>query len=188
MNYMKHFVCVLVYLAQSVEYLVEVDENGGAQHLDDVVERLAGIVAYARVRIAEAGEDSGHQVAPVLVRLFAESDRARGQSDQAALLVVLVLREHIVARQVLDHLGDLRMVVGDQAVAYYSMNESHIESSLTVIRIMCCYSCCCCLLFDVECGRLALLVELVDEQLRDRRRQRIGAYIQSTHRARSHLT
>ena len=43
-------------LEKTVENLVEVGHARGACHLCDVVQRLAAVVAHARIRIAEGGE------------------------------------------------------------------------------------------------------------------------------------
>ena len=48
---------VLTDLAEPVKGTVEEDQNGSTGHLGDVVQTLAGVVAYTGVRVIETGQD-----------------------------------------------------------------------------------------------------------------------------------
>ena len=53
------------YLAESVEYAVEEDENRTTGHLGDVVEGLAGVVAHTGILVLKTGQNRLDQLGKV---------------------------------------------------------------------------------------------------------------------------
>lgn len=62
------------YFTQSVEYFVKIDQHTAAKNLDNIVQRFAGIVANARVRIAETAQYGRHQITAILLSFLSVFD------------------------------------------------------------------------------------------------------------------
>lgn len=148
------------YLAESIEDLVEVDQNFPLCNLGDVIHALTCIVADTSILIGEAGKHRGHdfvEVAGYFLCIcqgllsnayaaggtyWAESNRGGSKADKTAVpRMGLMNCIRILVAELEHNLLDLCVVVGSERVPYEA--------------------------FKLEGAALPLVVELVVERFGD---------------------
>jgi hypothetical protein len=113
-------------LGQPVKDAVEEEQDVAARHFADVVQRLARVVAHARVRVSEAREDRRHQLAQIhlhvgvaaLAGQLAQRHARRRDAQHAALARIGVGRKHALLAQRRQHRQHLAVVLGGHKTAH----------------------------------------------------------------------
>jgi hypothetical protein len=105
-------------LAESIEDVVEVDENLTLGDFCNVVHALASIVSDSCVLVGKASQNRRYYVAEVTSNVDSESDGGSSQTDETTIACMgLVDGVGVVVAELVDNLLDADVVVVGQRVA-----------------------------------------------------------------------